>query len=44
MKNVLEFLEETVAKYPDRYAVEDKNLRLTWKELQESAQMTGSLC
>ena len=45
MKNVLEFLEETVAKYPDRYAVEDKNLHLTWKELQESAQMTGSfLC
>ena len=45
MKNVLEFLERTVTKYPDRYAVEDKNLCFTWRELQQFSQIIGSfLC
>ena len=45
MKNVLEFLERTVIKYPDRYAVEDKNLCFTWRELQQFSQIIGSfLC
>ena len=35
MKNVLEFLEGTVSKYPERYAVE--NICFTWRELQEYA-------
>ena len=38
MKNVLEFLEGTVSKYPERYAVEDENICFTWRELQEYAK------
>ena len=45
MKNVLEFLEGTVSKYPERYAVEDENICFTWRELQECARKIGSfLC
>lgn len=45
MKNVLEFLEGTVSKYPERYAVEDENICFTWRELQEYARKIGSfLC
>ena len=45
MKNVLEFLERTVSKYPERYAVEDENICFTWRELQEYARKIGSfLC
>lgn len=45
MKNVLEFLERTVTKYPDHYAVEDNNLCFTWRELQQLSQIIGSfLC
>ena len=42
MKNVLEFLEGTVSKYPERYAVEDENICFTWRELQEYARKIGS--
>ena len=42
MKNVLEFLEGTVSKYPERYAVEDENICFTWRELQECARKIGS--
>lgn len=45
MKNVLEFLEKTVSKYPDRYAVEDENICFTWREIQDFSKIIGSfLC
>ena len=42
MKNVLEFLEETERKYPERIAVEDETICFKWCELKTFAQRIGS--
>ena len=45
MKNVLEFLEETERKYPERIAVEDETICFKWCELKSFSQRIGSfLC
>ncbi len=43
MKNILEYLEETVMKYPDKTAVDDGKEQLTWKELQQLARTAGTV-
>lgn len=42
MKNVLEFIEGSVAKYPDKLAVADVNGGLTYKELEKAAKQVGA--
>ena len=41
--NVLEFLEETERKYPDRTAVDDGTFCLSWRELKDLSQRMGTL-
>lgn len=40
--NVLDYLEMTVQKYPERTAVDDGQLAFTWKELESAARTIGS--
>ena len=42
MKNVLEFIEGSAAKYPDKLAVADVNGGLTYKELEKTAKQVGA--
>ena len=42
MTNVLEYLEETAGKYPEKEAFADENNSCTFKELQERARRIGS--
>lgn len=42
MTNVLEYLEETAGKHPDKEAFADENTSCTFKELQERARRIGS--
>lgn len=42
MKNVLEYLENTAARIPDREAVTDPEGSLTWAQLLEQAKRIGS--
>ena len=41
-KNILEFLERTVDRYPDQVAVDDGQIILTWKELKELSMRFGT--
>lgn len=43
MKNVLDYFENTVAKYARKTAVDDGNILMTWEELQESSMKIGKL-
>ncbi|MGN0395214.1 MAG: AMP-binding protein, partial [Coprococcus sp.] len=43
MKNVLEFLENSAERYPDKTAIADAENSLSYKELKEKAQCIGSL-
>ncbi|MCC6094907.1 MAG: amino acid adenylation domain-containing protein [Eubacterium sp.] len=42
MKTILEMLEQTAGRIPERIAVEDQNTAFTWGELLEQAQRAGS--
>lgn len=42
MTNVLEYLEQSAAKYPDKTAFADEESSCSWKELKERAQRIGS--
>lgn len=42
MKNILEYLERTVEKYPGRTAVEDDKESLTWKGLADLSRRIGT--
>lgn len=42
MRNVLEYLECSAKKYPDKTAVEDINSKCSYKELQHNARSIGS--
>ncbi len=42
MINVLDYLEETAGKYPNKEAFADENTSCTWQELQERARRIGS--
>ena len=41
-KNILEFLERTVDRYPDQVAVDDGQIILTWKEIKELSMRFGT--
>ena len=41
MKNVLEFIERSAEKYPDKLSVADINGGLTYKELEQTAKHTA---
>ena len=42
MKNVLEFIERSAEKYPDKLSVADINGGLTYKELEQTAKQIGA--
>lgn len=42
MKSVLEYLESSAEKYPDKLAVCDENCKMTYNELQQGAKKIGS--
>ena len=42
MKNVLEFIEESARKYPDKLSVADINGGLTYQELETEAKQIGA--
>lgn len=42
MKNVLEFLESSAAKFPDKTAFADEKIALTYGELEEKAKCIGT--
>lgn len=42
MKNILEYLEQTAERYPERTAVEDEREALSWKELKDLAKRIGT--
>lgn len=42
MKNILEYLEHTQRTYPDKIAVDDGNLQISWKELTDMAKRMGT--
>lgn len=42
MKNILDYFENTVAKYAQKTAVDDGNILMTWEELQESSMKIGT--
>lgn len=42
MKNILDYLEITEHYYPNRPAVDDGSVRLTWRELKELAERFGT--
>lgn len=42
MKNVLEYLEASAEQYPDKIAVDDGIVQLSWQKLSETARRTGS--
>lgn len=42
MRNILEYLERTEEKYPNRTAVEEQHSQLTWRELGNLARKMGS--
>ena len=43
MKNVLEMLERTAERYPERTAVSDQQTSLTWSELRRRAGGIGAV-
>lgn len=43
MKNILGYLEQTMEKYPDRPAVDDGDICLTWRELVHWAKTLGTI-
>lgn len=42
MKNVLEFLEKSTLKYPDKIVARDPEVADTFMELRDNAMRTGS--
>ena len=42
MINVLEYLEQSAEKYPDKTAFADEENSCTWRELKERADRIGS--
>lgn len=41
-RNILEYLEETAPKYPDKAAFANENMSMTFREVHESARRIGS--